>query len=61
MLGIFPLCHVLTYNSVSKAINIYEVRLRIIQLLRDSEMSAIRMLLYSSTNTYLNLNELNCI
>lgn len=32
VLGIFPLSHVQTYNSVSKAINIYEVGLRIIQL-----------------------------
>ena len=31
--GFFPLCHVQTFNSVSKAINIYEVWLRIIQLL----------------------------
>lgn len=47
-LGFF-LCHVQTYKSVSKTINIYEVGMRIIQLLWDSEMSAIHMLLYSGT------------
>lgn len=56
VLGIFPSCHVQTYNSVSKAINIYEVGLRRIQLLRVSEMSAIHMLLYSGRNTHLSLN-----
>lgn len=56
VLGIFPVCHIHTYNSVSKPFNIYEVGLKIIQLLWDSEMSVIHMLLYSGINTYLSLN-----